>query len=50
MVIHIPSLTKKSVRACSTFYPYERYGSVTPLDAASVNRAIFHNIHTHSVH
>ena len=25
------------------FYPYERYRSVTPLDAARVNRTIFHN-------
>ena len=35
----------KSIRACSTsmFYPYERYRSVTPLDAARVNRTIFHN-------
>ena len=29
------------------FCPYERYGSVTPLDAARVNRTIFHD---HSVH
>ena len=29
------------------FYPYEGYRSVTPLDAARVNRTIFHN---HSVH
>ena len=35
------------VRACSMFYPYEGYRSVTPLDAARVNRTIFHN---HSVH
>ena len=35
------------VRACSMFYPYEGYRSVTPLDAAKVNRTIFHN---HSVH
>ena len=28
-------------------YPYEGYRSVTPLDAARVNRTIFHN---HSVH
>ena len=38
---------KKNVRACSMFYPYEGYRSVTPLDAARVNRTIFHN---HSVH
>ena len=25
------------------FYPYEGYRSVTPLDAARVNRTIFHN-------
>ena len=31
------------VRACSMFYPYEGYRSVTPLDAARVNRTIFHN-------
>ena len=29
------------------FYPYEGYRSVTPLDAARVNRTIFHH---HSVH
>ena len=29
------------------FYPYEGYRSVTPLDAARVNRTIFHK---HSVH
>ena len=29
------------------FYPYGGYRSVTPLDAARVNRTIFHN---HSVH
>ena len=30
------------------FYPYEGYlWSVTPLDAARVNRTVFHN---HSVH
>ena len=29
------------------FYPYEGYRSVTPLDAARVNRTIFHN---HSMH
>ena len=29
------------------FYPYEGYRSVTPLDAAGVNRTISHN---HSVH
>ena len=35
---------KKNVRACSMFYPYERDRSVTPLDAARVNRTIFHTI------
>ena len=29
------------------FYPYEEYRSVTPLDAARVNRTISHD---HSVH
>ena len=41
------SFTQNKVRACSMFYPYEGYRSVTPLDAARVNRTIFHN---HSVH
>ena len=43
----ILSFTKKKlqeiVRACSMFYPYEGYRSVTPLDDARVNRTIFHN-------
>ena len=43
----ILSFTQNIVRACSMFYPYEGYRSVTPLDAAGVNRTIFHN---HSVH
>ena len=43
----ILSFTQNIVRACSMFYPYERYRSVTPLDAARVNRTIFRN---HSVH
>ena len=34
----ILSFTKKIVRACSMFYPYEGYRSVTPLDAARVNK------------
>ena len=38
---------RKVVRACSMFYPYEGCRSVTPQDAARVNRTIFHN---HSVH
>ena len=41
------SFTQNMVRACSMFYAYEGYRSVTPLDAARVNRTIFHN---HSVH
>ena len=43
----ILSFTQNIVRACSMFYPCEGYRSVTPLDAARVNRTIFHN---HSVH
>ena len=43
----ILSFTQNIVRACSMLYPYEGYRSVTPLDAARVNRTIFHN---HSVH
>ena len=43
----ILSSTQNIVRACSMFYPYEGYRSVTPLDAARVNRTISHN---HSVH
>ena len=43
----ILSFTLNIVRACSMFYPYEGYRSVTPLDAARVNRTIFHK---HSVH
>jgi len=39
--------TQIIVRPCSMFYPYEGYRSVTPLDAARVNRTVFHN---HSVH
>ena len=46
MIINI-QFHKKIVRACSIFYPYEGYRSVTPLDAARVNRTIFHD---HSVH
>ena len=41
------SLSQKNVRACSMFYPYEGYRSVTPLDATRVNRTIFDN---HSGH
>ena len=45
----ILSFTQNIVQAFSTFYPYEGYTrrSVTPLDAARVNRTVFHN---HSVH
>ena len=43
----ILSFTQNIVRTCSMFYPYEGYRLVTPLDAARVNRTIFHN---HSVH
>ena len=43
----ILSFTQNIVRACSMFYPYEGYRSVNPLDAARVNRTIFHN---HSAH
>ena len=45
----ILSFTKKKtfVRACCMFDPYEGYRSASPLDAARVNRTIFHN---HSVH
>ena len=41
------SFIQNIVRACSMFNPYEGYRSVNPLDAARVNRTIFHN---HSVH
>ena len=47
MTINTQLLKKKIVRACSLFYPYEGYRSVTPLDAARVNRTIFD---THSGH
>ena len=43
----ILSFAQNIVRACSMFYPYEGYWSVTPLDAARVNRTLFHN---HSVY
>ena len=43
----ILSFTQNIVRACSVFC-HEGYRSVTPLDAARVNRTIFHN--HHSVH
>ena len=33
---YILSFTQDIVRACSMFYPYEGYRSVTPLDAARV--------------
>ena len=41
------SVLQKIVRACFMFYPYEGYRSVTPLDAARVNRTIFHNDSVH---
>ena len=47
MIVNTQFYTKYIVRACSVFYPYEGYRSVAPLDAAKVNRPIFHN---HSVH
>ena len=40
------SFTQNIVHACSTFYPYEGYRSVAPLDAVRVNRTIFHTGHT----
>ena len=40
-------VSQKIVRACSIFYPYGGYRSVTPLDAARVNRTIFHNHYMH---
>ena len=43
----VSQFLRKVVRACSIFYPHEGYRSVTPLDAARVNRTIFHD---HSVH
>ena len=48
ILLLILSFTQNIVRACSMFYPYyEGYRSVTPLDAARVNRTVFHN---HSVY
>ena len=45
MIIITPyPVLQKIVRACSMFYPYEGYRSVTPLDGARVNRTIFHII------
>ena len=41
------SFRQNIVRVCSMFYPHEGYRqgyrSMTPLDAARVNRTIFHN-------
>ena len=45
MIINTYSVLQKTVRVCSMFYPYEGYRSVTPLDAARVNRTIFHIFH-----
>ena len=42
----ILSFTQNIVRSCSMFY-HEEYRSVTPLDAARVNRTIFHNQYVH---
>ena len=43
MIVNTPFYsTQNIVRACSMRYPYEGYRSVTPLDAARVNRTIFH--------
>ena len=39
----------KNVFACSMFNPYEGYRSVTPRDAARVNRTILHN-HIRSIY
>ena len=48
MIINtVISFTQNIVRACSMSCPYEGYRSVTPIDAARINRTIFHN---HSVH
>ena len=48
MIINTQFYTKYRSRVfySSVFYIYEGYRSVTPLDAADVNRTIFHN---HSV-
>ena len=43
----VSQFLRKVVRAYSIFDPHEGYRSVTPLDAAWVNRMIFHN---HSAH
>ena len=47
MIINTQFYTKYIVRACSMFYPYEGHRSVTPLEAARVNRTIFHNYSVH---
>ena len=41
------SVSQKNVLACSMFYPYEGYRSVTPRHATRVNRTIFHNHYVH---
>ena len=42
MIINTKYLVSQEiVRACSVFYPCERCRSVTPLDAARVNRTIY---------
>ena len=42
-VLTLSFTKKKIVRACSMFYPYEGYSSVTPMDAARVNRTNLKN-------
>ena len=46
MIINTQLYTKISFARVlpGVFYPYEGYRSVTPLDAARVNRTIFHTI------
>ena len=41
------ALHRNIVRAYSMFYLYEGHRSVTPLDAARVNRTIFRNNYVH---
>ena len=51
MIINTQFYTKNIVRACSMFYPYEGYRSMSPLDAARVNRTIFpyHSVHLYCI-
>ena len=46
MILLLLSFTQNIVRACSMFH-HEGYRSVTPLDAARVNRTIFHDQYVH---